>query len=82
MDVSMIQIGNLDCLWCEMIENPALWFKVLSYNAGSVEGHSLTNYFLASGQNNALFVRCHQLLLGLWAADDGKVSTKGMHCSL
>lgn len=80
-DVGMIQIGDLDRLWRETVGNPASRFKVLSYNAGSVEERSLTNYFLASGRNNPLFARSHQLLLQLWAADGGKVSTEGMHAS-
>lgn len=80
-DVGMIQIGDLDRLWRETVGNPASRFEVLSYNAGSVEERSLTNYFLASCRNNPLFVRSHQLLLQLWAADGGKVSTEGMHAS-
>ena len=77
----MIQIGDLDRLWSETLGNPASRFKVLSYNVGGVEGHGLTNYFLASGRNNPLFSRCHQLFLELWAADGGKTSTEGMHSS-
>ena len=81
-DVGMIQIGDLDRLWCETVGNPASRFQVLSYDgAGAVEGRSLTNYFLASGRDNPLFARCHRLLLQLWAADGGKVSTEGMHSS-
>ncbi len=80
-DVGMMQIGDLDCLWRETVGNPASRFEVLSYNAGGVEARSLTNYFLASGRNNPLFARCHQLLLRLWAEDGGKASTEGMHGS-
>src|ERR1700733_3796643 len=80
-DAGMIQIGDLDRLWCETVGNPASRFKVLSYNVGGVEGRGLTNYFLASGRNNPFFARCHQLLLELWAADGGKASTEGMHSS-
>lgn len=80
-DVGMMQIGDLDRLWRETVGNPASRFEVLSYNAGGVEGRCLTNYFLVSGRNNPLFARCHQLLLRLWAADGGKVSTEGMHSS-
>ncbi|KAI9744133.1 MAG: hypothetical protein M1818_002285 [Claussenomyces sp. TS43310] len=80
-DVGMIQIGDLDRLWHETVGNPASLFEILSYNAGGVEDRSLTNYFLVSGRNNPLFARCHQLLLELWAADGGKVSTEGMHSS-
>ncbi|KIM42552.1 hypothetical protein M413DRAFT_444269 [Hebeloma cylindrosporum] len=39
------------------------------------------NYFLASGRNNPLLLRSHQLLLALWAADEGKTSIDGMHRS-
>ena len=80
-DVGMIQIGDLDRLWHETVGNPASRFEVLSYNAGGVEERSLTNYFLVSGRNNPLFARCHLLLLELWNADGGKMSTEGMHSS-
>ena len=79
-DVGMIQIGDLDRLWCETVGNPASRFKVLSYS-GSVKDRSLTNYFLGSSRNNSFFARYHQLLLQLWAADSGKTSTEGMHDS-
>lgn len=80
-DVGLIQIGDLDRLWRETVGDPASRFEVLSYNSGGVEGRSLMNYFLMSGRNNPLFARCHRLLLALWAADGGKVSTEGMHDS-
>jgi hypothetical protein len=80
-DVGMMQIGDLDRLWVETVGNPASRFEVLSYNVGGVEGRNLMNYFLASGRNNPLFARSHQLLLTLWAADGGKTSTEGMHSS-
>jgi hypothetical protein len=80
-DVGMIQIGDLDRLWRETVGNPASRFEVLSYDAGDGEKPGLTNYFLASGRNNPLFARCHQLFLQLWAADGGKTSTEGMHDS-
>ncbi|OTA86295.1 hypothetical protein M434DRAFT_399941 [Hypoxylon sp. CO27-5] len=80
-DVGLMQIGDLDRLWSETVANPDSRFEVLSYNIGGVEGRNLTNYFLVSGRNNALFERCHRLLLALWAEDGGKTSTEGMHGS-
>ncbi|MCJ1374786.1 hypothetical protein MMC20_006018 [Loxospora ochrophaea] len=80
-DVGMIQIGDLDRLWRETVGNPASSFEVVSYDMDTGKGRSLTNYFFASGKNNPLFARCQQLLLQLWAADGGKVSTEGMHAS-
>jgi hypothetical protein len=80
-DVGMMQIGDLDRMWHETVGNPASRFEILSYNVGGVEGRDLMNYFLASGRNNPLFARSHQLLLTLWAADGGKMSTEGMHSS-
>jgi hypothetical protein len=80
-DVGLMQIGDLDRLWCDTVGNPTSRFEVLSYNTSNVDDRSLTNYFLCSGKNNALFARCHKLLLELWAADGGKVSTEGMHSS-
>ncbi|KAJ8121068.1 hypothetical protein ONZ43_g2389 [Nemania bipapillata] len=72
-DVGMIQIGDLDRLWNETIGNPESPYEVISYDK------SLSNYFLASNRNNALFEHCHRLLLALWGADGGKTSTEGMH---
>lgn len=80
-DVGLIQIGDLDRLWRETVGNPASRFEVLAYNAGGVEGRSLSNYFLCSLPNNPFFARCHKLLLELWAADGGRTSTEGMHSS-
>ncbi|KAI0834293.1 hypothetical protein F5Y06DRAFT_279437 [Hypoxylon sp. FL0890] len=81
-DVGLMQIGDLDRLWNTTIGNPESRFEVLSYNMGGVEARNLTNYFLVSRRNNALFERCHRLLLALWAEDGGKTSTEGMHESL
>lgn len=81
VDVGMIQIGDLDRLWCDTVGNPNSRFQVLSYNMGGVEKRGLTNYFHASKRDNPLFWRCHRLLLELWAADGGKTSTDGMHSS-
>ncbi|CAD6456047.1 e25fbc2a-ca4e-4785-b007-a29f118562d4-CDS [Sclerotinia trifoliorum] len=80
-DVGMMQIGDLDRMWRETIDNNTSPFEILSYNAGTVEERCLTNYFLASKRNNPMVERCHKLLLALWAADGGKTSTKGMHSS-
>ncbi|KAL8830935.1 MAG: hypothetical protein Q9170_005509 [Blastenia crenularia] len=79
-DVGMMQIGDLDQLWCDTIGNPDSKYDVLSYDMGSPE-RSLANYFLASGRENPLFQRCHKLLLELWAADGGRDDTEGMHRS-
>ncbi|OKL56100.1 hypothetical protein UA08_08660 [Talaromyces atroroseus] len=80
-DVGLMQIGDLDRLWSATIGNPESPFEVLSFNAGGVDGRSLTNYFLGSNRNNPFFSRCHRLLLALWAAEGGKTSTEGMHSS-
>ncbi|KAH7155937.1 hypothetical protein EDB81DRAFT_785801 [Dactylonectria macrodidyma] len=80
-DVGMIQIGDLDRMWNETVGNPESSYELLSYNAGASDERSLTNYFLASKRNNPLFLRCHKLLLELWAGDGGKTSTDGMHNS-
>ena len=80
-DVGLIQIGDLERLWNKTLGDPTSPFEVLSYDGGDVQANSLTNYFLCSRRDNALFVRCHKLLLELWAADCGKASTDGMHSS-
>jgi hypothetical protein len=75
-DVGLMQIGDLDRLWNETIGDPDSPFEVLSYNAGPATEYNLTNYFLCSERDNALFRRCHELLLKLW---EGKTSTEGLH---
>ncbi|KXG52036.1 Capsular polysaccharide synthesis [Penicillium griseofulvum] len=80
-DVGMMQIGDLDTLWSETIGNPDSPYEVLSYTPSGQGHYSLCNYFLAALPNNALFDRCHRLLLALWDADGGKTSTDGMHAS-
>ncbi|KAI8959569.1 hypothetical protein F5Y11DRAFT_368038 [Daldinia sp. FL1419] len=76
-DVGLMQIGDLDRLWNEVIANPASPFEVLSYNMNG----GLANYFLACRPENPFFERCHRLFLALWAEDGGKTSTEGMHAS-
>lgn len=80
-DAGMLQIGDLDRLWRSTVGDPNSPYEVLSYNAGPGTQYSLCNYFLCSRPNNPLFLRCHKLLLKLWAADGGKDSTDGMHAS-
>lgn len=80
-DVGMLQIGNLDAMWNKTVGNPNSRFEVLSYNCGGVEERSLANYFMACGKNNPYFDRCHRMLLELWNADGGKMTTDGMHAS-
>lgn len=80
-DVGFMQVGDLDRLWEDTVGDPESRFEVFSYNAGGVQGRGLMNYFLASGRDNAMFQRCHDLLLTLWAADGGKTSTDGMRLS-
>lgn len=80
-DVGMIQIGDLDALWNVTIGDPTTLFEVLSYMTDDAQGRGLTNYFLASHKNNPFFLRCHRLLLALWAEDGGKSTTDGMHAS-
>lgn len=78
-DVGLMPVGDLDALWNATVGDPLSKFDVVSFNAGGVEGRSLTNYFLCAGRNNHFFERCHRLLLALWAAGGGKNSTHGMH---
>ena len=80
-DVGLMQIGDIDRVWNRMIDNPASPYEIFSYNCGTVNERFLSNYFLMSKRNNALFERSHKLLLKLWAADGGKTSTEGMHSS-
>ncbi|KAF2801698.1 capsule polysaccharide biosynthesis protein [Mytilinidion resinicola] len=77
-DVGLLHIGDLDRLWRTTIGDPASRFEVLSYDGGGSVGRGLANYFLASSRGNALFARCHALLLKLW---EGRTSTEGLHAS-
>lgn len=80
-DVGMLQIGDLDALWERTVGSPASPFEVMSYNCGAVEERMLANFFMGARRGNAFFLRCHRLLLALWAAGDGQTSTHGMHAS-
>ncbi|KAJ5528339.1 hypothetical protein N7513_012498 [Penicillium frequentans] len=80
-DVGLMQIGDLDKLWNDTIANPDSPYEVLSYTSICSDYYNLCNYFLAALPNNALFARCHSLLLALWGAEGGKTSTEGMHAS-
>ena len=81
-DVGLLQIGDLDRLWRETIENGdggTPRYEVLTYNMGGPRDYRPTNYFLAARRNNPFFARCHRLFLALWAADGGRSCTEGMH---
>lgn len=80
-DVGMMQIGDLDRLYSKTVGDPDSPYEVLSYSSASPERPGLTNYFLCSRRSNPLFLRCHRLMLALWAEDGGKASTDGMHAS-
>lgn len=78
-DVGLMQIGDLNHLWLETIDNPDSSYEIFTYNCGTIDERVLANYFLASKRNNPFFQRCHKLLLTLWTADGGKTNTEGMH---
>ncbi|KAI4112557.1 MAG: hypothetical protein LQ345_006314 [Seirophora villosa] len=80
-DVGLMQIGDLDRLWRETVANPDSPVEVLAYDGGPLADRSITNYFYAARRDNPLFLRCHRLLMALWAADGGKVEVQGMHRS-
>ncbi|KAK5631128.1 hypothetical protein RRF57_006843 [Xylaria bambusicola] len=80
-DVGQLQIGDLNRLWEQTLGNPNSPYDIISYNLGPVDHRDLANYFYASRPNNPLFLRAHKLLLALWNADGGKLSTEGMHAS-
>lgn len=80
-DVGQLQIGDLDLLWTETVGNPDTPWDIVSYNLGPIDHRDLANYFYMAGRNNPLFARAHKLLLALWNADGGKLSTDGMYSS-
>lgn len=81
-DVGLMQIGDLDRIWSDTIGNPDSPYEVLSYTSAEPDERDLMNHFLVAQRNNPLFLRCHKLLLALWAEDGGKQSTEGMHRSI
>ncbi|KAJ5081585.1 hypothetical protein NUU61_009849 [Penicillium alfredii] len=80
-DVGMMQIGDLDGLWHATIANPDSPYEILSYAPSGAAHYSLCNYFLAALPDNALFARCHRLLLALWSVDGNRTTTEGMHAN-
>ncbi|KUJ07631.1 uncharacterized protein LY89DRAFT_691697 [Mollisia scopiformis] len=79
-DVGCMLIGDLDRLWNSTVGDPNSKYEILTFNTGDPTHRSLTNYFMGSLPNNPYFERSHKLLVqGLWNADGGKTSTKGMH---
>nr|POE74560.1 hypothetical protein CFP56_37091 [Quercus suber] len=80
-DVGLLQIGDLDRLWREIIEAPACAYELATYNCAGVDARVPSNYFMMARRENEYLARSHRLLLALWAADGGKASTTGMHTS-
>ena len=80
-DVGLMQVGDIDRAWRELIDNTLSPYEILSYNCGNNDERFLSNYFLMAKRNNPLLERSHKLLLKLWAADGGKTCTEGMHSS-
>lgn len=77
-DAGMMQIGDMDRLWNETIGNPQSPIEVIGYNCDVDTIYDLANYCMCCGPGNALFERCHRLLLKLW---EGRTSTDGLHKS-
>ncbi|KOS19806.1 hypothetical protein ESCO_001074 [Escovopsis weberi] len=77
-DAGMIQIGDLDLIWDQVIANPESPYEIVAYNCGDVHERVLANYFMMAARSNPVFERCHRLLMEIWAADGGKNSTHGM----
>ncbi|TDZ16440.1 putative glycosyl transferase FCK3 [Colletotrichum orbiculare MAFF 240422] len=75
-DVGFMQIGDLDRLWNETVQNPNSPYEVLSMNQGGPREYGLTNYFIASASGNPFWQACHELLLKVW---EGRTNTEGLH---
>nr|POE47283.1 hypothetical protein CFP56_00615 [Quercus suber] len=82
-DVGLLQIGDLERLWREVVVAPEAGggYALATYNCGDVGARMPSNYFLMARRGNEYLARCHKLLMALWAEDGGKVSTTGMHMS-
>ncbi|TVY84836.1 putative glycosyl transferase FCK3 [Lachnellula suecica] len=81
-DVGLIQLGDIDRIWNEMVGNPESPIDVFGYySPGAFGDPTIPNFFFVCGRNNVFFAQCHKLFLELWSADGGMTSTQGMHRS-
>ncbi|KAJ7248440.1 hypothetical protein C8J57DRAFT_1451951 [Mycena rebaudengoi] len=76
MDVGILQFGDLDYLWTDVISNPASPYDFAGFTLGAAPALTICNFVLVCGRDNPLVGRAHRILLKLW---EGKTSTTGMH---
>ncbi|KAJ7223978.1 hypothetical protein C8J57DRAFT_233148 [Mycena rebaudengoi] len=76
VDVGILQFGDLDYLWTDVISNPASPYDFAGFTLGAAPALSICNFALMCGPENPLVRRAHRILLKLW---EGKTSTAGMH---
>ncbi|EON69073.1 hypothetical protein W97_08386 [Coniosporium apollinis CBS 100218] len=76
LDVGILQFGDLDRLWDEVIANPSSPHDFAGFTMGDPPDISIVNFALMARPNNPLVLRAHKILLKLW---QDKTNTTGMH---
>uniref|UniRef100_A0A0W0G3Z8 Capsule polysaccharide biosynthesis protein n=1 Tax=Moniliophthora roreri TaxID=221103 RepID=A0A0W0G3Z8_MONRR len=77
LDVGILQFGDLNWLWEEVISNPVSPYDYAGFTTMSASPDmSISNFSLMCGPANPLVLRAHKILLKLW---EGKTNTVGMH---
>lgn len=76
LDVTLLQIGDLDWLWTQHISNPSSPFDFSGFIMSAPTDLQIVNFAMACTPQNPLVSRTLQILLKLW---EGKTNTTGMH---
>ncbi|KAF9264009.1 hypothetical protein L218DRAFT_958828 [Marasmius fiardii PR-910] len=76
LDVGILQFGDLNWLWEQVISNPESPYDYAGFTMSVPPEISIVNFAMMCGPNNPLVSRAHKILLKLW---EGKTTTTGMH---
>ncbi|KAF1996222.1 hypothetical protein P154DRAFT_525782 [Amniculicola lignicola CBS 123094] len=76
LDVGILQFGDLDWLWTDVISNPKSPYTFAGFTMGEAPEISIVNFALVCRARNPLVQRAHHILLKVW---EGKTNTRGMH---
>ncbi|KAJ7248393.1 hypothetical protein C8J57DRAFT_1672910 [Mycena rebaudengoi] len=76
LDVGVLQFGDIDQLWTDVISNPASPYDFAGFTLGDAPFLKITNFAMMCGADNPLVLRAHRILLKIW---EGKTITTGMH---
>ncbi|KAF9254359.1 hypothetical protein L218DRAFT_803163, partial [Marasmius fiardii PR-910] len=76
LDVGILQFGDLDWLWEQVISNLESPYDYAGFTMSVPPDVHIVNFAMMCGPNNPLVLRAHKILLKLW---EGKTKTTGMH---